>query len=68
MPGDVLLHGSMAWDKVGYKIGTSTPRTTCENCLSVDDLVLLGGGVDVQQADGVVIRGGQQVPDQVGVQ
>ena len=39
---------------------------TCENGLGVDDLVL-GGGVDVPQADGVVVGGRQQVAVEVGV-
>ena len=42
-------------------------QTTSENCLSVNDLVLLGFGVDVPQADGVVVRGGQEVAIQVRV-
>ena len=51
MPGDVLDDGGVSG----------------EDGLGVDDLVLLGRGVDVPQADGVVVAGRQQVPVQVGV-
>ena len=42
-------------------------RVPGENRLGVDDLVLLGRGVDVPEADGVVVRGGEQVAVQVGI-
>ena len=51
VPGDILNHSSVP----------------SEDCLGVDDLVLLGRGVDVPEADGVVVRGGEQVAVQVGV-
>ena len=45
MPGDILNNGSVS----------------CKDCLGVNDLVLLGGGVDVPQADGVVVTGREEV-------
>ena len=39
----------------------------CEDRLRVDYLVLLGSGVDVPQADRVVIAGREQVPVEVWV-
>ena len=41
MPGDILNNGSVS----------------CEDRLGVNDLVLLGGSIDVPQADGVVVTG-----------
>ena len=51
VPGHVLNHA----------------RVPGEDRLGVDDLVLLGGGVDVPQADGVVVAGGEEVAVDVGV-
>ena len=70
MPGDVLHHRGVTWteEKIESKYqSVSHHQLTCENSLGVDDLVLLGSGVDVPQTDGVVIGGGQQVAVQVGV-
>ena len=38
-----------------------------EDCPGVDDPVFLGGGIDVPEADGVVVRRAQQVAVKVGV-
>ena len=51
MPGYILNNGSVA----------------CEDGLSVDNLVLLGGGIDVPQADGVVVTGREEVSVEVGI-
>ena len=46
MPSDILDNGGVAG----------------EDSLGVDDLVLLGRAVDVPEADGVVVRGREEVP------
>ena len=51
VPGNVLNNSSVS----------------CEDRLGIDDLVLLGGGVDVPEADGVVVAGGEEVSVEVGV-
>ena len=51
MPGNVLNNSSVS----------------CEDSLSVNDLVLLGGGVDVPEADGVVVTGREEMSVEVGV-
>ena len=42
-------------------------RVAGEDGLGVNHLVLLGRAVDVPEADGVVVGGGEEVPVQVGV-
>ena len=51
VPGDILNHSSVP----------------SEDCLGVDDLVLLWGRVDVPQANCVVVTGREEVSIEVGV-
>ena len=67
MPCNVLHNSSMAWRLSSYKIRTRFSPTTCENCLSVDNLVLLRGGVNVPQANSVVIGRRKEVTIQIRV-
>jgi hypothetical protein len=51
MPGDVLNNG----------------RVSSENGLGINDLVFFGCSIDIPQADGVIVTGGQEMTVQVRV-